>query len=105
MDANSTVSLLARLQELAREGDLSDRKDLLPEVMELRGYAEYQCKMDRNEYNHAFAAAAQAYFLVSGTGLPAFEETTYQRVIEHSELAIDAISNATADTTRRSAHH
>jgi len=105
MDENSTVSFLARLQELAREGDLTNRKDLLPEVRGLRDYAEYQCKMDRNEYNHAFAAAAQAYFLVSGTGLPAFEETTYQRVIEHSELAIDAIRHATADTTQRSAHH
>lgn len=31
-------------------------------------------------------------FLVANTGSPHFEDTTYQRVIEYSELAIAAIS-------------
>ncbi|NTF16878.1 hypothetical protein G6L37_00365 [Agrobacterium rubi] len=91
MDTTSTIDLLTRLNHLAQAGELCGREDLVAEVQELRNFAEYQCKLDRAEYNHVFAAAAQAHFLVADTGLPAFEDTTYQRVIEHSALATEAI--------------
>jgi hypothetical protein len=98
MDQTSTIDLLTRLNNLARDGDLTGRRDLMDEVAELRHFAQYQCKMDReDEYGHAFATAAQAWFLVSGTGLPAFEDTTYARVIEHSELAISALTAASSN--------
>lgn len=97
MDAASTIEFLSRLTDLARDGELSGRPDLMEEVAELRHFAQYQSKLDReDEYGHAFAAAAQAWFLVSGTGLPAFEDTTHARVIEHSELAISALMGAAA---------
>lgn len=92
MDAVSTIDLLAKLRDLAKEGDLNDREDLIEEVGRLRNFAQYQSKMDCKEYDHAFGAAAQAMFLVANTGLPHFEDTTYQRVIEYSEMAIAAIS-------------
>lgn len=92
MDAATTIELLTRLRDLAREGDLTDRPDLVDDVSRLRHFAEYQSKMDCKEYDHAFGAAAQAMFLVANTGSAHFEGTTYQRVIECSEMAIAAIS-------------
>ncbi len=92
MDAASTIKLLTKLRDLARDGDLTDRKDLIEDVGRLRNFAQYQSKMDLKEYDHAFGAAAQAMFLVANTGSPHFEDTTYQRVIGHSEMAIAAIS-------------
>lgn len=92
MDAVSTIDLLTKLRDLAKEGDLIGREDLIEEVGRLRNFAQYQSKMDCKEYDHAFGAAAQAMFLVANTGSPHFEDTTYQRVIEYSEMAIAAIS-------------
>jgi hypothetical protein len=94
MDATAAMDLLARLRDLANDGELKERPDLVQEVAELRHFAEYQCKLDREEYGHVFSAAAQAYFLVAGTGMPAFEDTTCRRVIEHSELAIEALMDS-----------
>lgn len=104
MDAVSTIELLTKLRDLAREGDLTDRKDLIEDVGRLRNFAQYQSKMDLKEYDHAFGAAAQAMFLVANTGSPHFEDTTYQRVIEYSDLAIAAIS-ATLEVPPGSTRH
>ncbi len=98
MDQSSAIDFLIKLNNLAREGDLTGRADLMDGVTELRQFAEHQCKMDKEEtYGHAFSAAAQAWFLVTGTGSTHFEESTYARVIEHSELAINALT-ASAST-------
>jgi hypothetical protein len=96
MDAASTIGLLTKLRDLAKEGALTDRPELVEEVARLRHFSQYQSKMDRAEYGHAFGAAAQAMFLVTNTGSPAFEDSTYQRVIEYSELALDALYAANA---------
>lgn len=104
MDAASTIELLTKLRDLAKEGDLTGRKDLVDDVARLRHFAEYQCKMDHKEYDFAFGAAAQAMFLVAKSGAPSFEDSTYERVIEYSELALDALYAANAVPSSGSIH-
>lgn len=91
MDAGTTVQLLQHLRDVAAAGELRDNDEMRETVAILHGFGGYHSRLGTEAYVHVFPAAAQAWLLVSGEGLPAFEQTTHSRVVEHCDLAIESI--------------
>lgn len=93
MGAATAVQLLEDLKRAAVDRDLWRNRDMRETVAVLHGFGGYHSRLGTESYVHVFPAAAQAHLLVSGRGSPAFEETTYGRVIEYCDLAIETISS------------
>jgi hypothetical protein len=93
MDPATTVQLLEHLKQSAVDRDLWRNRDMRETVAVLHGFGGYHSRLGTESHVHVFPAAAQAHLLVSGRGSPAFEETTYRRVIEYCDLAIESISS------------
>jgi hypothetical protein len=93
MDSATTVQLLQHLKEAATNRDLWRNRDMRETVAMLHGFGGYHSRLGTETYVHVFPAAAQARLLVSGEGSRAFEDTTYSRVIEYCDLAIERISS------------
>jgi hypothetical protein len=93
MDPATAVELLEDLKQAAVDSDLWQNRDMRETVALLHGFGGYHSRLGTESYVYVFPAAAQAHLLVSGRGSPAFEETTYGRVIEYCDLAIESISS------------
>lgn len=90
MNARRAIDILNTLKTLALDGNLTANDEVRDDVLRLKNFSEYQCKMDFEEYGHAYAAGAQAWILVSGSGSH-FTESTHERVAEFCDLAIDRL--------------
>jgi hypothetical protein len=93
MDSADAVQLLEDLKRAAVDRNLWLNRDMRETVALLHGFGGYHSRLGTESHVHVFPAAAQAHLLVSGRGSPAFEDTTYRRVIEHCDLAIENISS------------
>lgn len=92
MDTRRVLDILNSVKVLAEARKLTRNDDVREDVLRLKNFSEYRCKMDDEAYGHAYAAAAQAWILVSGSGNAHYSEVTHERAAEFCELAIDRLA-------------